>query len=294
MRKAYKTDLTDAQWALVEPLIPPAKSGGRPREVDMREVVNTILYQARTGVQWEMLPHDLLPRSTVFDYFSAWERGGAWQRILDALRERVRVLEGRDPTPSLACVDSQSVKSTPAGGIGPADKAGYDGGKMIKGRKRHIVVDSLGLLLAVTVTAANLDDGTSAPLVLGKLLAPGAFPRLERVLGDNKYNNKTLDAWLEENGRPFEVEVKLKPADAKPGFVPVKKRWVAGQAIACLSRSRRLSRDFERTTRSSEAWVKVSAIQRLLRRAAPDEAAKIADFKYPRKVKPDTAEAALS
>lgn len=281
MRKPYKSDLTDAQWTLVEPLLPPAARGGRPREVDMRQVVNTILYQARTGVQWDYLPHDLLPKSTVFDYFSAWEKRGVWQKILDALREKVRVEGGREPTPSLACIDSQTVKSTEAGGIEAGDKSGYDGGKKVKGRKRHIVVDTLGLLIAVAVTSANLDDGTSAPLVLGKL-SPEAFPRLKVVLGDKKYNNKKLDAWLKSKGSPYEVRVTMKPADAKPGFVPVKKRWVAEQAIACLNRSRRLSRDFERTTRASEAWVKVSGIARLLKRAAPPDGKK-AEFNYPKK-----------
>lgn len=291
MRKAYKSDLTDAQWALIEPLIPPAKTGGRRRETDMREVVNAILYQARTGVQWEYFPHDLLPKSTVWDYFSAWEKGGTWQAILDALREKVRVQEGREPTPSAMCIDSQTVKSTEVGGLGEADKAGYDGGKKTKGRKRHILVCTLGLLVAVAVTAANLDDGTSAPEVLGKI-DPAEFPRLKVVYGDKKYANKALDRWLEDTEAPYEVLVTMKPDDAPKGFVPVRIRWVAEQAIACLNRSRRLSRDFERTTCSSEAWVKVSGIQRLLRRAAPDKGKK-AEFNYPRKVK-STSETVVS
>src|SRR6266567_4433700 len=141
MHKPYRTDLTDAQWKTIKPLIPPARPGGRPRAVDMREVFNTLLYQARTGCQWELLPHDLLPKSTVYDSFAQWRDDGTWATLVKALRERTRVEAGHEPTPSAACIDSQSVKTTEMGG----PERGYDGGKKINGRKRHLLVHTLGL-----------------------------------------------------------------------------------------------------------------------------------------------------
>ena len=256
----YPSDVTDAQWALIEPRLP-VHPGGRPREVDLRAVVDAILYVLRTGCQWRFLPKDFPPKSTAWYYFDQWRRDGTIDVIHDALRTKVRAAEKPYSPRTTASVDSQSVDTTSGG-----ENRGRDNAKNVDGRKRHIVVDSMGLLLAVLVTAADVDDATGAAEVFERLEGQ-PMSKVGRMFADSKYHNHALYEWVQENAS-WRVVVVRRPEGAK-GWVELPIRWTVERTFAWLGKCRRLSKDRERSTLSSEAFVKLAMIHLVLNRLEP-------------------------
>jgi putative transposase len=257
-RLVYPSDLSDAEWQWIKELIPGETGGGRHRDTDMRQVVNGILYLLRTGCSWRMLPKDFPPYTTVYEYYRRWRKDGTVIRIHDALRRQVRVESGRDPEPSAGVVDSQSVKTTEVGG-----EHGYDAGKKINGRKRHLLVDTMGLLLMVVVHTANIQDRDGARLLLAK--AKGLFPRLQRIWADGGYAGKLIGWVLETCGWVLEI---IKRNEAVKGFKLLPRRWVVERTFGWLGRNRRLSKDYERLPESSETMVYWAMTRLMVRRLA--------------------------
>ena len=258
----YPSDLTDEQWALVEPLIP-VYPGGRPRKTAMRDVLDAIFYVLRTGCQWRYLPKDFPPKSTVWGYFDEWRHNGTLEAIHDALRDRVRRQEKPGQPRRTASIDSQSVDTSSGGAA-----IGRDNAKNVDGRKRHIVVDSLGLLLAVVVTAASVDDAAAAPDALKQLAGPG-LGKVRIVYTDSKYHNHALYGWVAENGW-YELQVVRRPKGAR-GWVKLPIRWTVERTFAWLVKCRRLSVDREKSTRSAEAMIRLAMIHLMLNRLCPKE-----------------------
>lgn len=254
----YPSDLTDSQWTIIQEMIPPAKSGGRPRSLDMRKVVNAILYVVVGGIQWRMLPKQYPKWSSVYCYFRGWKRSGTWKRIHDTLRAQVRQRAGRHKQPTGGCLDSQSVKTTAVPG-----KRGFDQAKLIKGRKRHLLVDTLGLLMAIRVTAASVQDRDGARLLLSRL--DGSCKKLRLIWVDGGYRGQLLD-WVAKHFR-FRLRVVPRPK-AQKGFAVLPRRWVVERTFAWLNHDRRLSKDYEALETTSEALVYIAMIRIMVRRLA--------------------------
>src|SRR5215472_16027679 len=271
--RRYDTDLTDEQFALVEPFLPRPKRMGRP-PADLRAVLSAIVYLVRTGCQWRLLPHDFPPWSTVHTWYRRWRRDGTWERIHEALRQLVRRQAGRHPSPRSSAADSQSVKTTPVGG-----PHGFDNGKKVQDRKRHLWVDSLGLVLAVLVTAADVHDSRAGCELFHRRLWD-ELPRLEVVYTDTHYTAHYLGEEVFDLA-PFRRVVVSRP-EGERRFVKLPQRWVVERTFAWLNRSRRLSKDYEREPSSSEAMIQASMIHLMLRRLCPTRRKRSQRFRYVR------------
>lgn len=254
----YSTDLTCAQWQILEPMLRSKSRRGRPREHNRRAVVNAILYLLRTGCQWRLLPTSFPPWNAVYQVYYRWRKDGTWERVHNALCKRVRKAAGKTPTPSAGIIDSQSVKTTSVGGC----DRGYDGGKKINGRKRHLIVDTLGLVIAVVVHSAGLQDQDGACLVLYSLRE--RLKRIKKIFADSAYGRSGLPEFVRDT-LGFAIELVKRPRGTI-GFEVQRKRWIVERTFAWLGHSRRLSKDYETNPQTSETMIQISMIHLMLKR----------------------------